>query len=254
MKVIFLGTNGWYPTQTGDTPSILIDSQKYYIVFDAGNGIYKLDKYITEHKKPIYLFISHFHLDHTAGLHILAKFRFPQGIDICVGKGRVKDFTTLANAPYTIGYQPKPENISNLSTPIRLHELTNTYATPFPLESIKLHHAYVDHGFKITLENKIISYTGDCGLTDSLRKLAYGADLLISECSNKKTPEPDLWGHLDPYQVANLAKKEKVKQVILTHFGVNNYPTINDRNWAVSQAREIFPHTVAAYDGFVYNL
>jgi len=71
MKIVFLGTNGWYTTPTGNTPCILIDSKDQYVVFDAGNGIYKLDKYITE-DKPISLFITHFHLDHVSGLHTLS--------------------------------------------------------------------------------------------------------------------------------------------------------------------------------------
>ena len=58
----FLGTNGWYSSKTGLTPCVLIDSKEGYIVLDAGEGIQKLDKYITDDKKPIYLFLSHFSL------------------------------------------------------------------------------------------------------------------------------------------------------------------------------------------------
>lgn len=91
MKINFLGTNGWYSSPTGDTPCILIDSKNYYIVLDAGNGIYKLDNFIKE-DKPILLLISHFHLDHTSGLHTLVKFNCKQGIDIYVAEGRKKRF------------------------------------------------------------------------------------------------------------------------------------------------------------------
>src|SRR3990167_8847990 len=106
MKIIFLGTNGWYTTPTGNTPCILIDSKEGYTIFDAGNGIYKLDQYITE-QKPIYLFISHFHLDHVSGLHSLNKFNFSQKINIYIPEGRKKDFETLVNPPYT---SPKPNS------------------------------------------------------------------------------------------------------------------------------------------------
>lgn len=213
MKITFLGTNGWYPSTTGDTPCILIDCKDRYIILDAGNGFYKLESYIKE-DKPIALFISHFHIDHTSGLHILAKFNFKQGIDVYVGNKRAKDFQTLVNPPYTIGYKPKPENVKNLNTEIRLHELTEgTQKIPFKITTIKQHHAYADHGFKLELNGKTISYTGDCGFTDASKKLALNADLLISECSNKKTDDPDIWGHLDPYQAARLAKEQNVKQL-----------------------------------------
>lgn len=46
MKIIFLGTNGWYDTKTGNTICTLIETDNEYIILDAGNGIYKIDKYI----------------------------------------------------------------------------------------------------------------------------------------------------------------------------------------------------------------
>ena len=254
MKIIFLGTNGWYSSPTGDTPCILIDAKDQYIILDAGNGIYKLDNYIKE-DKPISMFISHFHLDHTSGLHTLAKFDFKQGIDVYVGKDRIKDFETLVNPPFTVGYKPKLENIINLKTEIRLHELSEDQQnTSFKAVAIKQHHAYVDHGYRIELEGKTIAYTGDCGFTDESRKLAKDVDLLICECSNKKTMDLDNWGHLDPIQAATLAKESNVKQLILTHFGAHLYSSLEDRKWAEEKARKIFPQTIAAMDGMEFSV
>ena len=75
MNVTFLGTNGWYDTLTGNTCSVLVQSDDWNIIFDAGNGIAKADRYIDQ-GKPTILFLSHCHLDHLAGLHTLTKFRF----------------------------------------------------------------------------------------------------------------------------------------------------------------------------------
>src|SRR3989344_4731987 len=156
MKIIFLGTNGWYSSPTGDTICVLIDTKDRYVVLDAGNGIYKLDKYIKE-DKPISMFISHFHIDHVSGLHTLAKFDFKQGIDVYVGNGRARDFETLVNPPFTIGYQPKPENVGNLKTEIRLHELSeDTQKIPFLATALQQRHAYGDHGYRIEIEGKTI--------------------------------------------------------------------------------------------------
>ncbi|HVF69383.1 MAG TPA: MBL fold metallo-hydrolase [Xanthomonadales bacterium] len=247
MKVIFLGTNGWYSSPTGDTACILIDANDHYVILDAGNGIYKLDQYITE-DKPISLFISHFHLDHVSGLHTLAKFNFKQGIDVYVGEGRIKDFQTLVNPPFTIGYLPKPKNIINLPTDIRLHELSEDTQLRFKASAIKQHHAYRGHGFRIELEGKTIAYTGDSGFTDEARRLAKYADLLICECTNKVKVNPR-WGHFNPTHAATLAKEEKVKQLILTHFDAEEYLTLGDRKWAEEQAKKTFPNTTAATDG-----
>jgi len=250
MKIVFLGTNGWYTTPTGNTPCILIDSKDGYVVFDAGNGIYKLDKYITQ-EKPIALFISHFHIDHISGLHTLAKFNFKQGIDIYVGEGRAKDFETLVNPPFTIGYKPKAENVFNLQTEIRLHELPEgENEVSFPVFVTKLHHAYGGNGYRTTLEGRKIAYTGDCGLTDHVIELAGGVDLLIAECSNIKTQDgnDNKWGHMDPVQAATLAKEASVKQLVLTHFDATQYLTIESRKEAEAKAKEIFPNTTAAID------
>lgn len=249
MKVIFLGTNGWYSSPSGDTTCVLIDAKDQYVILDAGNGIYKLDQYITE-DKPISLFISHFHIDHVSGLHILNKFSFKQGIDVFVGEGRFRDFNTLVNPPFTIGWRPQPENIADLNMEIRIRELTDEEQNiPFKVAAIKQQHAYVDHGFRLNLEGKIIAYTGDCAFTDASRKLAEGADLLICECGAKKITEPDVWGHFDPYLAATLAKESNAKKLILNHFGANTYLTLDDRVWAEKEAQKIFPNTTAAVDG-----
>lgn len=254
MKIVFLGTNGWYTTPTGNTPCVLIDSKDQYVVFDAGNGIYKLDKYITE-DKPISLFITHFHLDHVSGVHIFSKFNFKQGIDVYIGEGRKKDFETLFNPPFTSGYKPQPENINNLRTEVRLHELSEgEHATPFPISVAKLFHAYGNHGYRITLEGKTIVYTGDCGPTDSLRKLAKDADLLISECGQKKLLEDKKWGHLDPVLASIVAKDASVKKLVLTHFGSAQFLTLEDRKKAERKAQEISPNTTAAVDDLEITL
>jgi len=253
MKIIFLGTNGWYSSPTGNTACILIDSNNYYVVLDAGNGIYKLDKYIKE-DKPIFLFVSHFHVDHVSGFHTLAKFKFKQELDVCVAKDRKKDFDTLVNPPYTIGIKDKPENIKNLSIDVRLHELSeNKNSLPFPVSCIELFHAYKGHGYRFELDGKIIAYSGDTGICDNSIQLAKDADLLIHECSYDK-PKDDPWGHTDPTTAAKLAKHSNVKKLILTHFDASVYTSFEKRDNAERKAQKIFPSTIAARDDMVVNL
>ena len=248
MKIAFLGTNGWYSSPTGDTPCILIDSEDRYTIFDAGNGIYKIDQYIKE-KKPISLFVSHFHLDHVSGFHILNKFSFSQGIDIYVAKGRRGDFERLVNPPYTVGIAKKDENIINLRTEIRLHELKEGDSDiGFPVHISKLYHAYDDHGYRVELEGKSIVYSGDTKRGPNGESLAKEADLLIHECSNSLSPDPDTWGHTDPIQTAQFAKDVGVKKLIMTHFSPTHYGTLEKRKEAEEKARSIFPDTIAATD------
>lgn len=253
MKIVFLGTNGWYTSATGNTACILIDSKDYYVVLDAGNGIYKLDRYIKENK-PIFLFISHFHIDHVSGFHTLAKFKFKQGLDVCVANGRKKDFEFLVNPPYTLGFRRQAKNVKNLSIDVRLHELSEkNNRLPFPVSCMELFHAYRDHGCRFELDGKIIAYSGDTGICENSFKLAKNADLLIHECSYDK-PKRDPWGHTDPIQTAKLAKEANVKNLILTHFDASVYTTFEKRIEAQTKAQKIFPNTIAARDNMIIKL
>ncbi len=248
MKITFLGTNGWYTTPTGNTPCIVVDTKEYYVVFDAGNGLSFLDEYITDNK-PICLFISHFHLDHVSGFHSAAKFSFSQGIDVYMAKGRKKDFQNLVHPPYTVGTQKSPKNIHNLKVNIRLHELQDgKHTQPFPIEVIEQHHAYGDHGYRITLDGKTVAYSGDCGISENSYALAKDADVLIHECSYLANHAPDVWGHVGPVEAAQLAKDASVKKLILTHFDASKYTTLEKRTEAEKIAKQIFPNTIAAID------
>jgi ribonuclease BN (tRNA processing enzyme) len=254
MKIIFLGTNGWYTTPTGNTPCVLIDSKERYVVFDAGNGIYKLDKYITENK-PISLFISHFHIDHISGLHTLAKFKFPQGIDVYFGKGRLNDFTTFANPPYTTGVKYEKENIIKLSTEARLHELDEgENEIGFSVNVYRMLHAYEDHGYQVHLDGRTIAYSGDTGICPNSYFLAKNVDLLIHESSLIEAPKDDKWGHVDPAQAAKLAKDSGTKKLVLTHFDASKYDSFEKRKEAEEKAKAIFPNTIAAQDEMVLEL
>ena len=42
IKIIFLGTNGWYLTDTGQTTCILIETKECYLVLYAGSGVCKV--------------------------------------------------------------------------------------------------------------------------------------------------------------------------------------------------------------------
>lgn len=252
MKIIFLGTNGWYTSPTGNTPCILIDSKDHYVIFDAGNGFYKLDQYITE-AKPVSLFISHFHIDHVSGLHTLDKFNFPAGLDVYVGSGRSKDFEILVNPPFTVGTKPGKDNETTQKMDVRLHELTNR-KTPFPAQAIEQHHAFRDHGYRVTLEGKTIAYSGDCSITDASLILAKDADLLIHECSYKADHAPNTWGHVTPIEAAQLAKDAGAHKLILNHFDASLYTSFDERKEAEVQAKEIFPDTTAATDDLIITL
>jgi ribonuclease BN (tRNA processing enzyme) len=246
MEVVFLGTNGWYDTDTGNTICTLINSEKCHVIMDAGNGIYKASRYIRD-DKPAYLFISHFHIDHIEGLHILNKFRFEQGLRIYGQKGTKKVLETFVNEPFTVPLNKLPFHFE-------LHELSEgPYKIPFPVDCRFLVHASPCMGYRFELDGKTVAYCPDTGVCDSAVKLAENVDLLIAECSHKPGEHSPDWPHLNPEDAATIAKRAKAKRLALTHFDAGRYETIQER---LDAARSIldFEEIVVARDNMILQL
>lgn len=241
MRVIFLGTNGWYDTQTGNTLSILIETESQYIVLDAGNGIYKLDRYVND-SKPIYLFLSHFHLDHIIGMHALNKFKFSQGLKIFGGVGTRNLLNIIINSPFTIPLRQLKYRTEVYELPEDLRVL------PFEVTALPLKHSSECLGFRFELENRVLSYCTDTGYCDNAVRLARGADLLITECALKTGQSDESWPHLNPQIAAKIACEGNVKRLALVHFDAGIYTTLEERKQAEEEARGIFGNTFATVD------
>ena len=241
MKIYFLGTNGWYDTKTGNTTCILIDSDEGYVILDAGNGIHKIDQFI-KGKKPIYLFISHFHFDHIIGLHILNKFHFRQGLRIYGQMGTKRILNRLINHPFTAAFNQLPFKAS-------IHELAEgEHRIPFYLKCKFLKHISRCLGYRFKLENKIIAYCTDTVFCNNALQLARDADLLIAECSYKVNEQDTAWPHLNPLSAGEIAKKAKVKKLALVHFDASIYKTLQERKLAQKRCKHIFRNVVSAVD------
>ncbi|MBI4333052.1 MAG: ribonuclease Z [Chloroflexi bacterium] len=242
MKIVFLGTNGWYSTGTGNTPCVLVDTKQYYLIFDAGDGIQSLDKHITANK-PVYLFLSHFHLEHIHGLHILPKFRLQSTMHIFGQPGTKAILGRLIDHPFTAP-------LHRLQFKIEVNDLTEgTHHVPFPVTCKPLVHADPCFGYRVELDGKTIAFCTDTGVCDNAVALGAGADLLIHECAFKSGQHSDLWPHTNPEQAGEVARRAGARTLALFHFDAYYYRTLEERKEAERVARTVFPNTVAAMDG-----
>ncbi len=246
MKLTFLGTNGWFDSNTGNTPSALLETENHYIIFDAGFGLAKVDQYITD-DKPIFLFLSHFHIDHICGLHALPKFNFKQGLTIFGRKDLKKLFKNIINHPYAA-------SLADLSYKVNLVPLKEgVYKQPFNFSCKQLKHTDTALGYRLQVDGKTIVYCSDTAICENDFLLAQDADLLIHECTFVPG-ETSNWGHSNPEEVAGMALKANVKQLALTHFGAARYTSLEMRKKSEDVAKEIFSNTTVATDGLVINL
>jgi len=241
MKVTFLGTNGWYDTPTGNTICILVESGGYNIILDAGNGLYKVDRYIKENTAT-YIFLSHFHLDHIAGLHILGKFNFTEGLHICGQTGTKETLGGFINFPFTMP-------LNRLGYKTEIHELpVDANKLPFRVEFLPMLHSSPTLGYRFELDGKVLSYCPDTGYCENAVNLSRGADLVIAECAFKSGQYSEDWPHLNPESAAGIALEAASKRLALVHFDASLYKTIEDRKIAESAAKKIFSNTFCALD------
>lgn len=241
MKIHFLGTNGWYDSDTGNTISALIDAKEAYIILDAGFGIAKAGDYIKE-DKPVFLFLSHFHIDHICGLHTLTKMRLKRPLTIISHVGLKKMMKTVWNHPYAA-------SLKELNYKVNLVEVKEgSHKLPIRFDCLRLEHIDTDFGYRFYLENKIITYCTDTHPCANDVELARGADVLIHESGYWKEISGDHWGHSDPEGAARVAKEAGVKKMFLTQFGPNSFNSRAKRLQAQARARKIFKKTFAAFD------
>lgn len=246
MKVTFLGTNGWYDTSTGNTVCVLTETDEEYIILDAGFGFYKVRDHIKS-KKPVYLFLTHLHLDHIIGLHTLPLLRLGQGIDIFLPKAFHKDLRDFLRMPFTAP-------VILLPTRLRFHDALEGSRAPIRFESAVLRHSTRCYGYRFHLKKGELAYCTDTGICNNLKRLAKGADILITEsamsCEDKA---PNLF-HITPQTAARVAREAGVKRLLLFHFDPARYPSTEERKKAESAAKKIFSGTIAANDGTTVNI
>jgi ribonuclease BN (tRNA processing enzyme) len=239
MKVRFLGTNGWFDSETGNTICTLLEASDRYVVLDAGNGIHKLGRYIHD-KKPVYLFLSHFHFDHIEGLHTIVKLTLPQGMKVFGMEGAETTLRAVIRKPYTVPLDEGP-------FPVHVYEVPRDAAeAPFLEDFGYLVHSDPCMGFRFRLDGKTVAYCTDTGVCDNLLRLGRGADLLITECSELSGRHSDQWPHLNPEEAVEAAKKAGARRLALTHFTAHLYDSREARVGIMDRAD--FNNLTVAFD------
>lgn len=242
MEIRFLGTNGWYDTPAGNTVCVLVREGNDAVILDAGGGIHRLDRYLDGDEKTA-LFLSHLHLDHVFGLHILNKFRFRHGLDLYSQAGTAETLSRFLAPPFTVSMTALPFSL-------RIHELDEgTHFLPYEVECRPLQHAVPCFGYRLKLGGKVLAYCTDTGYCQNAVLLARDADILISESAFLPGMQAADWPHLDPGTAIRIAREAGAKRLALFHFDAALYPTDRERQAVEEEFSPLFPGLVVARDG-----
>ncbi len=188
------------------------------------------------------MILSHFHLDHIAGLHTLVKFKLKKGLTICGQKGTRKLLNKFVARPFTVP-------LVKLPYPVRIAELPSEKARLPAVETLPLVHADPVLGFRLKVDGKVVTYCTDTGFCPDALKLARGADALITECAHLPGETNPHWPHFNPETATRLAAEAGAKRLIMTHFSAERYHKPGLRAMALRPAKKTFSRTLPARDG-----
>ncbi len=233
MRITFLGTGTGIPQINKNPSSILIEIKNNKIVFDFGEGIMKsLIKKKIKINDLDALFLTHFHIDHIAGLvPLLFAYRYPAEL-------RKKDFYVfgpkgteklIKNLFKTHGEQIRPLSYKLIIKEIEPDKIF--YLRKIKIKAFKTKHTKESIGFIIFENKKKVIYTGDTDYDERYKKIFNKAELLITECS----VPVDVEGHLSPEKILKIDNKIKVGKIAFIHL----YPVINRKKIELFFKREL---------------
>lgn len=258
MRLILLGTAGGpTPKKNRAAPAqiILIDGEAY--VVDCGNGVaQQIVKAGIKLSAVRHVFLTHHHSDHNADYGNLMLLAWAADLDHRIdtyGPAPIKRMTQqfLALNAFDIKTRIQDEGRRPLKQWIYPHELKSD-GLVMQNQQVKVTAAQVEHppvtpsfAYRFEHHGKSIVISGDTSYSDSLVRLAQGADMLVHEIMHTPSldqllaTEPNatrlkehlLASHSTAEQVGRVATKAKVKKLVLSHFVPGGYPYLDDSVW-----------------------
>jgi ribonuclease BN (tRNA processing enzyme) len=246
MEVIVLGSGTGVPSLRRGSPAYAVKAAGRLIMLDLGSGACRaLLNHGLSFSQIDIIAITHLHPDHIGDL---VPFLFATHYSL--GYTRETPFSLLAAQGFRDFHRKLKEPFGHwVEAPpglMDIWELRTDAPDVVMYEGLTIRSAPVNHiegslAYRLEAGDKVLVYSGDTDVSDSLVKLAQGADLFILECANPfKVP-----GHLTPAEAGRLAAKAGVKRLLLTHF----YPPCDEVDVAGLARREFSGEIIRAEDG-----
>jgi ribonuclease Z len=284
LKVIFLGTSGGIPTIERGMPSIAIRYDRELMLWDCGEGTQRqMMKYKVGYGSIDAIFISHPHLDHFLGVYgLLETLKLssasPKPLHIFSPRIEFRDYDFLKTSYIKKGKLYSKKGFTVNAVPVK--HCKSAFGFIFQEEEkIKFHEKKAHSlGLKGKLFQEIqkkgkvktnegivkledvswikpgrkIVYSGDCTPDNTIIEAAKNADLLIHEGTFDSSLREEALErlHSTASDAATIAKKARVKKLIITHIS----PRYSDVALLLGEARKIFSDTRIAHDGMVVDI
>ena len=221
-QITILGSGTCVPSLERNPCSFLMKTDGENLLFDCGPGTMRR---LLEAGVSIfdisYIFLSHFHPDHSGELaSFLFALKYPapssqkRPLTLVAGQG-FRSFYERLQTVYGnwIVLPPGMLTVVELDT-----QKADHHAFPsFTVSSMPVAHRPESLAYRVSdADGKILVYSGDSDVCDSLTAIAANADLMICESAFPDDQKVD--GHLTPALAGKIAQDANVKQLVLTHF------------------------------------
>jgi len=269
-KLVLLGTGGGpRPRKSSAQPAQVIVVNDTPYVVDCGNGV---ARQLVLAGIPLarlrHVFITHHHSDHNADYGNLMLLAWASGLRTRVdtwGPPPLEKMTRLffeMNA-FDIDTRIADEGRVPLAPLVHVHELSRG-GEVLRDDNVRITAALVRHppvvpafGYRFDAKDRSIVISGDTAPSDTLIKLAAGADVLVHEAlfapaidrlvagvGNAPTLKQSILSHHTTAEDAGrIAQAAGVKTLVLSHFVPAEDPAITDGMW-IDAARVHFRGTV----------
>ena len=227
-QITILGSGTCVPSLERNPCSFLMKTGGENLLFDCGPGVMRrlleIDVSIFDIS---YLFLSHFHPDHSGELaSFLFALKYPapssqkQSLTIVAGQGFRSFFESLKTVYGNWIVLP-----TDMFTVVELdtRQADRRAFSSFTVSSMPVAHRPESLAYRIVdAKGKTIVYSGDSDVCDGLTAIAAEADLMICESAFPDHQKVD--GHLTPALAGTIAQNAGVRRLVLTHF----YPACDD--------------------------
>lgn len=212
------------------------------VILDAGTAMYRARQFLQTDELDI--FLTHAHLDHVIGLTYLLDVLRDKGVWRTTVHGDARKLRAIEEHLFS-------EALFPVKPPFDFQPLSDD--TPLAgggtLTHFPLHHPGSALGFRLDWPGHCMAYVTDTTAGNAVRyeDSIRGVDLLVHECyfPDSQTALAELTGHSVTSEVARLAKRAQVGQLVLVH--VDPSSELTDPI-GLTTAQAIFPRTQLSRD------
>ena len=212
MRLTVIGGSGGYPGRGRPCSGYIVEEDGFSLLIDPGYSV-AMALLVDELPNFDAVLVSHAHPDHCADLNPLLRQR--AWADDPLPPLPVYALPGALDAVLALD---RPEVVEGSFVKVDFDSGDELEIGPFRVGTALLPHPRPNVGVRITEGERTLVYTGDCGPSDGLIRLATDADLFLAEASYARAVHEDVVGALSSaVDVAREATDAGVGRLMLTH-------------------------------------